>query len=267
MRTPTAPLIGMTCRSRRYDAWSEASLGSWMDFVYRDYSLGILGAGGIPAGIPIGIKNKALLSVVDRIDGLLLCGGPDIYPPLYGQEIQPGLKTVYHELDEMEVALVRRAVAAKVPLLGICRGIQVIAAAFGGDLYQDIDTQYAKGLLHTQTSAINAFAHRIEIAPDSQLAGIIGDQSIWVNSHHHQALKEVPEKFRAVAWAGDDLVEAIEKPDSAFCIGVQWHPEGTALTDHSSQRLFSAFVKAAAGKRDAGAANDHQKPTPKAAGF
>ncbi len=134
-------------------------------------------------------------------------------------------------------------------------------------LYQDINTQLAKEILHTQTAANNAFAHRVEIESDSQLARIVGDQSIWVNSHHHQAVKEIPEEFRAVAWASDHLVEAIEKPDSPFCIGVQWHPEGTAPTDPSSQRLFSAFVKAAAQKRCEQTTTDHENSTPKAAGF
>ena len=267
MTNPKAPLIGMTCRSRRYKAWSESSLGSWMDFVYRDYSNSILAAGGIPTGVPAGIKNEALLAIVDRLDGLMLCGGPDVYPPLYGQEMQPGLGVVFRELDEMEVALVRRAVKNDVPVLGICRGIQVIAVAFGGELYQDIDNQYAKDVLHTQTAANDAFAHRVKIASDSQLARIIGDQSIWVNSHHHQAVKEMPDGFRVVAWASDHLVEAIEKPDSTFCIGVQWHPEGTAPSDPSSQRLFSAFVKAAAQKQREQTILNHEKSTPKAAGF
>lgn len=267
MLSSNAPLIGMTCRSRRYESWSESSLGCWMDFVYREYTQSILAAGGVPTGIPLGLKEDAITTIIDRIDGLMVSGGPDIYPPLYGQEMQPGLGVVNHELDELDFALVRSAVKAKLPVFGICRGIQVIAATFGGELYQDIDSQLPKGVLHTQTAANNAFAHRIQIEPDSQLARIVGDQSIWVNSHHHQAVKTLPEGFRAVAWASDNIVEAIEKTDYPFCLGVQWHPEGTAPTDPSSQRLFSAFVKAAVEKRRDQTTTDHEKSTPKAAGF
>lgn len=235
----------MTCRSRRYESWSESSLGSWMDFVYREYTQSVLAAGGVPTAIPVGVKEDAVATLIDRIDGLLVCGGPDIYPPLYGQEMQPGLGVVNHELDEMDFALVRSAVEAKLPVFGICRGIQVIAAAFGGELYQDIDSQFPKDVLHTQTAANNAFAHRIQIEPNSHLARIVGDQPIWVNSHHHQAVKVPPEGFNAVAWASDHLIEAIEKTDYPFCLGVQWHPEGTAPTDPASQHLFNAFIEAA----------------------
>ena len=184
-------------------------------------------------------------------DGLLLPGGGDMDPAFYGQERIPACGEPNLLRDAAEPKLLRAFLAADKPVLGICRGIQLANVALGGTLIQDLPSQHRRedgqpSIDHRQT-ALGAYAsHRVVVAEGSLLEQILGQQELWVNSFHHQAVEEVAGQANLSAWAADGVVEAIELPDAPFVLGVQWHPEKmTQAGDEASRRLFAAFAEAA----------------------
>jgi len=238
------PLIGITCLASRNKDWGEHSLGLWMDCLFRNYSQSVVAAGGIPMGIPI-IEDKVLVTeMLARVDGVILSGGPDILPFLYEEEMRPGIGQVDYLSDQMEIEIACQTLKSEKPTLGICRGIQVMAVAAGGTLIQDINSEISDPLVHWQKSTTDKFAHRVEVLAESKLAHILGPGNIWVNSHHHQSVRDVRGGFVITARAGDGVIEAMEHSKHPFYVGVQWHPEGTAGTDTASLGLFEALVKA-----------------------
>ncbi len=244
MSLKTRPLIGITCLAQRENDWTDLSLGLWKDCLFRDYTQSVAAAGGIPVGIPI-LEDKELISdLLARVDGVIISGGPDVYPYLYGEEMRPGNGHVDHRSDTTELEIARRTLENKKPTLGICRGIQVMAVAAGGSLIQDIKSEVSDPLMHWQNSTKDTFAHQVEVNANSKLARIIGSGNLWVNSHHHQAVRAVPGEFKVTAHSGDGVIEGIENPRHPFYLGVQWHPEGTTFVDKPSLRLFEALVKA-----------------------
>ena len=188
-------------------------------------------------------------AVLDRVDGVLLTGGLDVDPSLYGQA-KHRTTEVAPDRDKFELPLARQAVNRDIPLFAICRGIQVLNVAEGGTLTQDIPSQLKTDLNHSVNVPKTDPTHAVEIAPSSRLAAALGTATgtCTVNSRHHQALDRVAEGFHVSARAPDGVVEAIEKPDATFCIGVQWHPENFWRTGEFSG-LFRAFVAAAADRR------------------
>ncbi len=235
----TRPIIGITCNR-------ETS----KDFVsLREvYLRKIQEAGGMPLLISHycmdAIEERSLLA---NFDGFLLSGGGDVGAHAFGEEPLPGLGEVFPPRDDLEISITRKAMEQKVPLLGICRGMQVINVALGGTLYQDIHYQRNDNIQHYQKAPENFTSHYLEIAPntllDNLLADVYPERKIKVNSFHHQAVKEVPAECQVSAWSTDGIVEAIELPSSAsnFFLGVQWHPE--TLEDQSSKIIFKAFVE------------------------
>jgi len=192
--------------------------------------------------------------VLSGVDGLLLTGGQDVDPALYHAERHPATQDAEPGRDALELSLARRALEAKLPLLAICRGIQVLNVAGGGSLVQDISTEIGHMVPHDVREPKDADAHPVRVKPGSTLAGALGSEvsdhgETVVNSRHHQAIATVAPGFEVTAVAPDGLAEAIEKSDAGpFCVGVQWHPENF----HASGRfsgLFEAFVKAAEGRR------------------
>jgi putative glutamine amidotransferase len=180
--------------------------------------------------------------VLDRVDALVLQGGGDVHPELYGHELHPETNTLDRRRDEFELALLRRARERVIPVLGICRGIQLVNVGYGGTLVQHLPD--VTGLDHGRLDAWDAVAHAIEIAPGSRLAQLMGTTGLEVNSVHHQALGRLGAGLRAVAWAEDGVVEAIEHESEAV-LAVQWHPEWTVAVDWERQRrLFEALVSA-----------------------
>lgn len=180
-----------------------------------------------------------------RLDGLLLAGGGDLDPSLYGEEPLPGLGRLDPPRDAWEMALCRGALAYGLPLLAICRGIQVLNVAAGGSLYQDIPSQLPGSWKHSQDAPRWHPTHEVQVTPGSRLAALVGEGPCRVNTFHHQAVKAVAPGFRPVAVARDGVVEALEGPGDGFCLGVQWHPEGMAARDERTRRLFAGFVAAA----------------------
>lgn len=172
-------------------------------------------------------------------DGLLLPGGGDMDPKFYGQERIPACGEPNLLRDAAEPLLLRAFLAADKPVLGICRGIQVMNAVLGGDLYQDI-----KPLEHLPHNGHWAKVHTVTVRRGTLLSRILGQDTVLVNSQHHQAVDRVAPGFTLAALSEDGIVEAIEKPDARFCLGVQWHPEWLSDADPAMQGLFDAFVNA-----------------------
>ena len=172
-------------------------------------------------------------------DGLLLPGGGDMDPKFYGQERIPACGEPNLLRDAAEPLLLRAFLAADKPVLGICRGIQVMNAVLGGDLYQDI-----KPFEHLPHNDHWAKVHTVNVRRGTLLSRLLGQDTVLVNSQHHQAVDRVAPGFTLAALSEDGIVEAIEKPDARFCLGVQWHPEWLSNADPAMQGLFDAFVNA-----------------------
>jgi putative glutamine amidotransferase len=187
--------------------------------------------------------------VLEQIDGLLLTGGGDVDPVLYGEDRHPTVDDAEPGRDEFEIDLARRAMAADLPLLAICRGAQVLNVAAGGTLVQDIPSAIATDLTHQIKDPKNAVAHEVSVTPGSKLEAALGASvaaahACRVNSRHHQSVGRVGTGLIASAAAPDGVIEAIERPESEFCVGVQWHPENFWRTGEFSP-LFDSFVNAA----------------------
>ena len=210
-----------------------------------DYVQAVREAGGDPVELSNSDDPRAVLGT---LDGLLLTGGPDVDPSRYGQPAHPTTE-VAQERDRFELPLTQEAVNRDVPLFAICRGVQVLNVAQGGTLTQDIPSQVKTDLNHAINVPKTHHTHPVEVTPGSRLAETLGmtsaSDSCPVNSRHHQALDQIAVGFKVSARAPDGVVEAIEKPDATFCLGVQWHPENFWRTGEF-KGLFDAFVAAAA---------------------
>lgn len=190
-------------------------------------------------------------SVLDKVDGVLLTGGLDVDPSLYGEAAHETTKPV-PERDRFEVPLTREAVKRDVPLFAICRGVQVLNVAAGGTLIQDIPSSVRTDLNHSIDVPKQHHAHPVKVTSGTTLAAALAQESpadtCTVNSRHHQAIGVVAPEFVVAAESPDGIVEAIERPASTFCVGVQWHPENFWQTGEFSG-LFAAFVAASARRR------------------
>jgi putative glutamine amidotransferase len=212
------------------------------------YTQAIQRAGGTPLIIPPILGPEDWHGLLANLDGLLLSGGEDISPAHYGQSLEPWTGRVDGERDRAELSLVRAWIATGKPLLAICRGHQLLNVALGGSLVQDIMARIPNALDHAYVPGrpMENTVHTVDIAPNSQLAGILGTTHVAVNSAHHQAVTDLGSGLQAVAWAPDGVVEATEHADSGFCLSVQWHPEAMLRQSDTMVPLFSAFIQAAA---------------------
>jgi putative glutamine amidotransferase len=215
------------------------------------YTEAVEAAGGVPLVIPPQSGNVE--EIVAAIDGLLLSGGADVAPQRYGDEsIHERTYGIHPLRDELELALVKRAVAADVPVLCICRGIQVLNVALGGTLIQDIPDQYSSDIEHSQHRAGIANSesgHTVAVTPGSLLADVYGSTSIEVNSFHHQALRDVAPELQVNAVAPDEIVESVSRPASSWVLGVQWHPEMMFRAHPEHLKPFEALVTNASKRR------------------
>lgn len=199
-------------------------------------------AGGIPVIVPL-LRPDAVAALLDRVDGVCLPGGPDVQPSAYGAEPHPELGPTEPRVDALEMALVRAADRRKLPILAICRGMQLLNVARGGTLHQHLPDVVGVGIEHRQHEHCSIPTHRIETAPQSRLRSALGGPSLEVNSFHHQAVQTLGKGLVATAWAQDGTIEAIENPSDRLVLGVQWHAEG--LGAHGP--LFDLLIAAAAG--------------------
>lgn len=213
-------------------------------FVNTDYITSVELAGGVPLLLPIVADYDSVLRQLTAIDGLILSGGPDIDPMLYGEEPLAQIGMVNHERDRYEIMVVKAAEELKKPILGICRGVQILNVAYGGTLYQEVALIDGCNLKHFQTTAQrSAFWHSVIVEPGSRLARIIGSGKQPTNSFHHQSIKTVAPGFVVTARSTDGLIEAIESQEASFIVGVQWHPEVLAANTPSMLALFRALVE------------------------
>ena len=241
----SAPLIGITTselrnprehvnRPESEPPMREMALG-------LTYPQAVARRGGVPVVIPPFASDEAMLELLPRLDGVVVAGGPDIHPSLYGQEPSEALGPTEATLDGYEIALIRLALERRMPILGICRGMQALNVARGGTLVQDLPH-------HRQAEPGRLATHGVRIEPGSLLAEALGTTETRVNSFHHQAVDELGFDLRPVAWADDGLLEGIEATDRDWVVGVQWHAEG--LVDAAEQHaLFDAFLAASAPAR------------------
>ncbi len=227
------PLIGLTTYGR--DAEDRYHLrATYIDAVRR--------AGGMPVLLPPG--EPRALELLGRLDGLVLAGGGDIDPAIYGGSPHETIYMVDADRDRTELALARRAVEAKLPTLGICRGSQVLNVALGGSLIEHLPDVVGEKVLH-RTADRQPTRHGVAIDGASRLARILGTQSLEPASWHHQAVRRLAPGLEVVARAADGVVEAFELPSHPWLVAVQWHPELRAAEDPAEQRLFDAFIQAA----------------------
>ncbi len=220
-------------------------MGHFMEYAFDAYSQAVLNCGGAPLLIPISQDRRSLGAICRRLDGLILSGGPDINPRFYKDEPRQGLRDVDEAQDEMELEITRQALAAGVPVFGICRGLQLMNVAMGGTLYQDIAREVPKSYDHAPKADRSVLTHKVRIESGTRLQATLQRRSLWVNSQHHQAVKEPAPGLIVSAAASDGIIEALEDPRQAFVLGVQWHPEGIWQKEISARKLFKALVVAA----------------------
>jgi putative glutamine amidotransferase len=207
------------------------------------YAAAVQRAGGIPVVLPP-IPPHDVPALLNRLQGICLSGGPDLDPAAYHARAHAELGPIEPELDHFELALARAADAAGLPVLGICRGCQVLNVARGGTLHQHLPDVTDGKLGHRQSEPGRITTHTVTIAPGSRLASIVGAGELEVNSFHHQAVDKLGQGLRSVAWSKDGVIEGIEDADAPLYLGVQWHAEG--LVDRPEhEALFGALVDAA----------------------
>lgn len=211
-----------------------------------NYMNAVRAAGGVPILLPLHVKKEELTIAAEMCDGFLFSGGPDISPFRFGEETIQECGVVIPERDQMEENLFSIAMESDKPILGICRGIQVLNVFLGGTIYQDITAQFKSTiqLAHSQKSGNAVLSHSVIIEKDTLLSNIISKEYIQVNSFHHQAIKDMAPSLEVAAISPDSLIEAVYHPDKSFFLGVQWHPEHLYKTNEDAQKLFKAFVNA-----------------------
>ena len=238
---PVPPLIGISTSEMRSPERTRRLAES--DPPERELALGLSYpkaielAGAVPVVLPP-LDVAGVDAILDRLGGLVLSGGPDLHPSAYGAEPDPDLGPTEPDLDLWELALARRADALGLPILGICRGLQVLNVARGGSLVQDLPG-------HRQEESGRMTTHVVRVESGTRLAAALGDGEHAVNSFHHQAVERLGERLHPVAWSPDGLIEGLEAADRPFVLGVQWHAE--SLVGRPDQdALFAALVEAAA---------------------
>jgi putative glutamine amidotransferase len=237
------PVIGITC-----DVHQPAPGRSDWWYQVNAYFRAVRKAGGLPLMLPLLESEEEAAAVIARLDGLLLSGGGDPDPALFGEDPIRQLGTIQPERDTAELSLARAALTADLPLLGICRGSQVLAVAGGGTMIQDIPAQVPGAIKHRQDAPRWYPTHRVEVVEGSLLSRLLGGPELRVNSSHHQAVRDVPAGWVVSARAPDGVVEAIEIPQRRFALAVQWHPEAMYDSERPAHgELFRALVEAASG--------------------
>ena len=236
------PIIGISSSIIVDNSGSFA--GYMRAYVNKDYVDAVIRAGGVPLIIPFSVDKEVIISQAQLIDGLILSGGHDINPYNYGQEPSQKIGEIFPERDIYEMILLEESKKRDIPILGICRGFQLINAAAGGTLYQDLSLIPGNILKHNQVSNPTLKTHKIEIKENSFISSIFGKETM-VNSFHHQAIDKVADDFIVVARASDGVVEAIEHKTYKFLVAVQWHPEMLAVNCEKARELFSKFVEEA----------------------
>lgn len=236
------PLIGITCGTFRDRDWCPPIHGHRQTYIES-----VIAGGGAPFLVPVVEDDDVLRALYDRLDGVLLSGGHDVNPAQYGEAPLPELGMVDDLRDRVELQLARWAAEEGKPILGICRGMQVMNVALGGTLYQDIGAQLAAEIVHDKSYAAQDWTHMVHdvhIDPASNVARFLGSDPFAINSLHHQSLNKISPLLRPVGWAPDGVVELVEGRNGHFMIGVQCHPEALqGAADPRWRTLFRGFIE------------------------
>ena len=238
------PIIGVTT----YQGKNDKNLP--IVALLRAYVDALVQAGSMPILIPSSLTDETPRALCGRLDGILFTGGGDIALDWFSGEPHPRVSGVDAERDSIEFSFLDTLVQDGIPFLGICRGIQVINVGLGGTLYTHIEDQLPGALKHDYYPDFprTYLAHKIMVESGTRLANILGETDFFVNSLHHQGVKDIPAALKPAAYAPDGLIEAVELPNHPFGLAVQWHPEW--LTDQpATRRIFRAFVEAASSHR------------------
>lgn len=244
------PIIGIT-------PWFDSE--KELTFIKKGYLEGINEAGGIAVLLPVCDEHEYLDELLSRLDGVILSGGPDVDPKYYDEYNLPFNQDICPHRDSMELYIAKKAIAINKPIFGICRGIQIMNVAVGGSLYQDIQKQYEvePALKHSQQAPKWYPTHEVDLLKDSLVYDSLSDNQncheecqgdklkVWVNSFHHQGIKNLADNYIATAWSADGLIEAIEHKEHPFAVGVQWHPELLWQKNRMHLGLFEMLVNAA----------------------
>lgn len=215
-------------------------------YIRPTYMRAISHAGGIPIILPLEASTEDLKQLTAALDGFLFTGGPDIYPFYFGEETLAACGDISPARDKMELELLSLVMETGKPILGICRGAQLINVGLGGDIYQDLPSQFKEDfpIAHQQPFYYTSPSHKVTVMDKTKLKEIVKDSELPVNSMHHQAIRNAAPGLTVSAYAANHLVEAVEMPDYPYLLGVQWHPEYLWETMEAAASLFRSFVDA-----------------------
>jgi putative glutamine amidotransferase len=235
------PIVGVTSQPKQAISAS-GNLDSHV--IGHTYTDSVIRAGGVPVILPP-VPNDGVAALVDRLDGIVFTGGGDMEPCRYGEEPHPEIRKTNSDRDEFEILLVHEAKSRRLPVLAICRGLQVVNVALGGTLIQDIPSAIGSTDHGVRGEAVYEAHQPVTIDANSKIAKAVRTTELMVNSIHHQAVKVLGPGFRAVAWADDGVIEGIEHEDDEWpLLALQWHPEFLGDNcDEASHLLFEAFVE------------------------
>lgn len=211
----------------------------WMHPGYMD---GVIEAGGIPVMLSLVNDDVSLKETAYYFDGFIFAGGDDLNPELYHQAKAEYCGKLNQKRDEMEPKLLKYVLEADKPILGICRGIQLLNACLGGTLYQDLDQQFHPTCIHRQPAPYDHPSHQVKIVENTPLKDILNQETLMVNSCHHQAICQLAPALKPMAYSDDGLVEAVYLPDKKYVIGYQWHSEMIYKKSDDHLKLFKDFV-------------------------
>ena len=228
------PLIGVI------PLWDGEKNSIWM---LPDYLDGLRSAGALPVVLPLEADEADIRQLYTLCDGLLFTGGQDVDPALYGEALSPRCGVLCPRRDALEAGLFRLAMAEGTPMLGICRGLQLMNILLGGTLYQDLPTEHPSSVPHVMKPPYDRPCHTVRLAEGGTLRRLTGREELGVNSYHHQAVRRLAPSLRAEAWSPDGLVEAAVCPDHPFLLAVQWHPEFSFRSDPAGAAIFRALVE------------------------
>ena len=217
--------------------------------VKNTYVSAIEDSGGLPMLIPYVKESEAISDSVSLCDGLFFTGGVDVDPVYYGETPCKELGPIQKHRDELEFRTFDEAIKTNLPILGICRGVQLINCALGGALYQDIPTEYETKILHRQAEGELEPSHSVNILEGTPLASLIGGEKMVANSFHHQAIKRLGAGLRVMARADDGMIEAVYLDGESYLRGYQWHPERLYQRDENNKKIFEDFISAARKRR------------------
>ena len=236
------PVIGIPCQADFREGSKRPIYGN-----NRTYVHAVEDAGGLPILIPMLRDLHNLEDLLPRLDGILFSGGIDMQPSFYGEQTLPELSEFDPQLDEFEITVANWALQEDIPILGVCRGMQLLNVVLGGSLYQDISSQHPSSLEHRRRDMPRtALTHAVMVEEGSLMERVLGTRQVWINSLHHQAVKEPGKGVRISGRAEDGIAELLEVPEHRFLLGVQGHPEEIYGQVEPFSQLFETFVRACA---------------------